>query len=510
MKVLFTFIFSLTYQLLPFVAPVHSKIDDRQAAINTLREALADSEYNLTDADGDIGELATRLFGWQGCGGWGSSKRKAIYSGWEQSWKMMDAVQGKSLNWNEAAAVEYLAPPFVNQEERAAIKNIIDTVVTVRGGSNLNPLKWWLHVRCDDPDGKCPCNPGSGALMAYTTNRDSGSGYARINFCPAYFELPNLYQVVKDNSNKELPIEHRANLNNYYKNKGRVWFHELLHIDWASGVDSPYHITDLICILTDQDGVPFDLPIYGPQLTKGLAKFKLGAAWWLKRNADNFAMYAMAKTAQKATGNYPHLPLAVTLKGVQDNPDLFMTGNIIIDREGRTTMVGPKDQGECQAPGDEDGPGDKDNVVPFNSSAWFMDESYYPEDYNRQVRGWLADANPRHNRVRIVLMQTAAGPQWIVVQDTPEDPIKDFCLAEILSKAPANGDENNLEFPTKLPAFEAHGAKGCVYSGTSNIVGSLACEGGPSDVRCWEDPEWREMSYCDGGKYMLGIKCDWA
>ncbi|KAF5612860.1 killer toxin subunits alpha beta [Fusarium subglutinans] len=269
---------------------------------------------------------------------------------------------------------------------------------------------------------------------------------------------------VKDNSNKDLPIEHRANLNNYYKNKvslGRVWFHELLHIDWASGVDSPYHITDLICILMGQDRKPFHLPIYGPQLTKGLAKFKLGGPWWLKRNADNFAMYAMAKTVQKAAGKYPHLPLAVTLEGVQDNPDVFMTGNIIIDREGRTTIVGPEDQGECQAPDDEDGLGDKVNVVPFNSSAWFMDESYYPEDYNRQVRGWLADANPRHNRVRIVLMQTAAGPQWIVVQDTPEDPIKDFCIAEILSKAPANGDENNLEFPTDLPAFEAHGAKGC-------------------------------------------------
>ncbi|KAF5651741.1 killer toxin subunits alpha beta [Fusarium sp. NRRL 25303] len=409
--------------LLPFVAQVHSKIDDRQAAIDTLRDALAD--------------------------------------------------------------------------------NIIDIVVTVRGGSNLNPLKWWLHVRCDDPDGKCPCNPGSGTLMAYTTNRDSGSRYARINFCPAYFELPNLYQVVMDNSNKELPIEHRANLNNYYKNKDQ--FEELV-TNACDGYANSISRSRLVPrVITYRLGFWSGLAI-----PKGLAKFKLGAVWWLKRNADNFAMYAMAKTVQKATGNYPHLLLAVTLKGVQDNPGLFMTGNIIIDREGRTTIVGPKDQGECQAPDDEDGPGDKDNVVPFNSSAWFMDESYYPKDYNRQVRGWLADANPRHNRIRIVLMQTAAGPQWIVVQDTPEDPIKDFCLAKVLSKIPANGEENNLEFPTELPAFDAHGAKGCVYSGTSNIEGSLACEDGPSDIRCWEDPEWREMSYCDGGKYMLGIKRDWA
>ncbi|KAH7169072.1 hypothetical protein DER46DRAFT_658699 [Fusarium sp. MPI-SDFR-AT-0072] len=201
-------------------------------------------------------------------------------------------------------------------------------------------------------------------------------------------------------------------------------------------------------------------------------------------------MYAMAKTIQKITGKYPHLPIASTLEGA--------------------TIIGPEDQGGCQAPYDEDGPGDKDLVVPMNSSAWFSGRSYYPEDYNRQLRGWLADANPRHNRVRIVLMQTAVGAQWIAVQDTPDEPIKDFCLAKIVAKVPAKGDEDNLEFPTELPAFEAHGAKGCVYSGNFNIVGSLTCEDGPSNIRCWEDPEWREMSHCDGVKYMLGIKCDWA
>lgn len=294
---------------------------------------------------------------------------------------------------------------------------------------------------------------------------------------------------------------------------GRVWFHELLHIDWASGVDAAWHIVDLFAMFSTVDGDVFKMKIYGPALTKGLAKFKLDPAWWIKRNADSFTMYAMAKVVQKATGSYPHLPLAMEFDGVDDNPTLgpgfFTTDGITIDREGKTIVVGPRDRGECQDPDDEDRRGDLSDVVPFNSSAWFMDSSYYPEDYNRKLRGWIADAYPRHNRVRIVLMQTAAGPQWMAFQDTPDDAIKDFCSAKILAKAVADGDQDNLKFPTELPAFDTHGAKQCVYTGSSDMVGGLTCEDGPSDIRCWQDFDWGTMSRCDGGQYMLGIKCDW-
>ncbi|KAG5789305.1 hypothetical protein H9Q69_011635 [Fusarium xylarioides] len=277
--------------------------------------------------------------------------------------------------------------------------------------------------------------------------------------------------------------------------------------------DPQYHIVDLYALYTQRDQTVVKQKIYNTAKTKGLAAFHLDPAWWIKRRADNFAMYAMAKTVQKITGNYPHLPFASTIECVYDVPhiglDSFMAKGVMIDRDG-AAMIVPGGQGKCQAPNDEHVPGDKNLVVPLNSTARFSSRSYYPEDYNRQLRGWLADANPRHNRVRIVLMQASMEPQWIVLQDTPKEPIKDFCLAKVLTKVPAKGDEDNPVFPTKLPAFEAHGAKGCVYSGTSNIVGSLTCEDGPSDIRCWEDPEWKEMSYCDGGKYMLGIKCDWS
>ncbi|KAM0226905.1 hypothetical protein ACHAP5_012286 [Fusarium lateritium] len=409
-----------------FAAPAESQ-KDRQESINDFQAALQDSQYNFTD--GDVGEAATRLFGWQGCN---RVQRRAIYSGWQQSWKIMDAVKGNNLNWNEAAAIDYLAPPFINEEDQAAIKSM-----------------------------------ASGSLLA------------------------------------------RADLDNYARNKGRTWFHELLHIDWASGVQPGWHIKDMPATYTDDDDNIRLTVLYGAERTKALARYRFTPAYFIRRNADNFAMYAMAKYVQKAIGKYPHLPLAMTLDDVENVPSLFMSGGFSIDLAGKVTIAGPQDDDICQTSATEGGSGENQDLVQFNSSAWFWGNSVYPEDYQRQLRGWIADATPHHNRVRIVLMQTAMGPQWMTFQDTPEEPITDFCAAKILTKVTAEGDENNLQFPTKLPAFDAHVAKGCVYSGSSDVVGGMSCEDGALDIRCWEDPEWREMSECDGGRYILGIKCDW-
>jgi hypothetical protein len=101
-----------------FAAPTTTQ-KERQAAIDDFRAALLDSRYNYTD--GDVTEAATRLFGWQGCS---SAQRQAIYSGWQQSWKLMDVVKGDNLNWNEAAAIDYLADPFFNDEDQAEIKSM--------------------------------------------------------------------------------------------------------------------------------------------------------------------------------------------------------------------------------------------------------------------------------------------------------------------------------------------------------------------------------------------------
>ncbi|SPJ88906.1 uncharacterized protein FTOL_12801 [Fusarium torulosum] len=240
----------------------------------------------------------------------------------------MDAVQGKNLNWNEAAAFEYLAPPLINEEEQAEIKR-------------------------------------------------------------------------------------------------RTWFHELLHIDWASGLLPGWHITDIAGLYYDEDNTYRRTTLYGPERTKALARYTFSPAYFIRKNADSFAMYAMAKYVQKAIGKYPHLPLAMILDEVLDAPILFMVGSISIDLEGKVTMATQQDEDICQTSGNENSPEEQD-VVPFNSSAWFSSNSVYPEDYQKQVRGWIADATPHQNRVRMVLMQTAMGPLWLAFQDTPDEPITDF------------------------------------------------------------------------------------
>ena len=273
------------------------------------------------------------------------------------------------------------------------------------------------------------------------------------------------------------------------------------------GVRSNWHIRDIAAFYKDEDNVYYRTVVYDAERTKALAHYKFDPAYFLRRNADDFAMYAMAKYVQKVVSKYPRLPLAMTFDDVEDGPGLFMSGGIIIDLQGGVTMAGATEDDSCHVPEIQDIP--EEDIVPFNSSTWFWKTPDYPEDYQRQYRGWFADAYPYQNRVRIVFMYSTLGPQWMTYADTPDEPITDFCSAKVLSNTLAEGDENDWKFPTELPAFDAHGAKGCVYSGTTDLVGEMICESGASNIRCWEDPESREMSECEGGRYMLGIKCDW-
>jgi hypothetical protein len=58
------------------------------------------------------------LEGWESCG----SREAQIADAWQQSWEILDATRGKTVDWNEAAALEYLGPPAYNQNKQAAIQ----------------------------------------------------------------------------------------------------------------------------------------------------------------------------------------------------------------------------------------------------------------------------------------------------------------------------------------------------------------------------------------------------
>lgn len=95
------------YEFQPFTGTVKRGLEDRQTQ----------SIFNVSN-------LATKLIGWDGCI---SDQQDQIYSGWQQSWKIMnynyDDIYVNGINFNEAAAVEYLSPPAYNANYQTNFKS---------------------------------------------------------------------------------------------------------------------------------------------------------------------------------------------------------------------------------------------------------------------------------------------------------------------------------------------------------------------------------------------------
>ena len=65
-----------------------------------------------------------------------------------------------NIDWNSAAAVEFLGPPGFNRAQQSQIQDVLANVATMIY-SYKNPLfQHYLKVRCDDPYfmcvGNCP------------------------------------------------------------------------------------------------------------------------------------------------------------------------------------------------------------------------------------------------------------------------------------------------------------------------------------------------------------------
>jgi hypothetical protein len=107
----------LTHQRNSAVADLGA--DDSNEALFTA--ALAQSEYDLASFNGNVSDLATRLIRYDGCN---RLQKQQIYAGWQQSWKIMNLIYKEAKNgidWNSAAAVEYLGAPLMNRDYQKAI-----------------------------------------------------------------------------------------------------------------------------------------------------------------------------------------------------------------------------------------------------------------------------------------------------------------------------------------------------------------------------------------------------
>ncbi|CAJ2509455.1 Uu.00g144810.m01.CDS01 [Anthostomella pinea] len=231
--------------------------------------------------------------------------------------QMLDVAD--DLNWNEASAADYLGPPGLNKDVQTRIKNLYKKWGTIQPGYITTPSDWRLHVRCDDPKKKgakdaCGSTPPNRGPYAYTTNKDDDSGLARINFCPRYFGAWELGEAIDFGKDPAPGPTWQLDVGNYTMNKGHIWAHELMRVDWAVNAGKygeNDHVGDLRMRVNDRSGVSIVAKAYGPAPVKALARYAQDTGKWVIRNADSLALYASVRYIQSKLSNvYPHLPLA--------------------------------------------------------------------------------------------------------------------------------------------------------------------------------------------------------
>ncbi|KAA6407717.1 MAG: FG-GAP repeat domain-containing [Lasallia pustulata] len=212
----------------------------------------------------------------------GVQNKGNIDEAYYDSWTIANTAGVLSnINWNEAAALEYLGAPGLNQPQQSQIQAVLANIATVIY-SYKNLFLHPLHVRCDDPfkrrqnrPDQDPCqpnppNPGEKPKptpLAYARNTDPDDQYPMINFCKGFFQRRSLTNAISYGTALRSPENLR--LSNY-DNRAQTLFHELTHLDLAA--DSP-------------DPNP-------------------------RQNADNLAYFALAKYVMTKNNNvYPHLPI---------------------------------------------------------------------------------------------------------------------------------------------------------------------------------------------------------
>lgn len=187
----------------------------------------------------------------------------------------------------------------------------------------------------------------------------------------------------------------------------------MLHLDLAADSPRPNpRITDLqIDIKIGNLGRTLTETAYGPLLTKILARWQGSSVpgagstgYYVQRNADNLAYYALAKYVTSKIGNiYPHLPVVTyELSGPPYPPPPNSVAEFVTEGNNffLNTTYDVKDfQNAWSLSLEGDYPGCSDNANPDSVTTadpaitinGFAPASAYPDSYNRQVSSWLSD-----------------------------------------------------------------------------------------------------------------------
>lgn len=93
--------------------------NNNEEAVRAFKAALSLSETIVDDPS--IEPLATRLVRYDGCN---DLQKTDIYSGWQQSWEIMEANKNGVGDFNSAAALEFLGASGLNQNKHEAMNSM--------------------------------------------------------------------------------------------------------------------------------------------------------------------------------------------------------------------------------------------------------------------------------------------------------------------------------------------------------------------------------------------------
>ena len=105
--------------------------------------------------------LGTWLYGYTGCKSFPGAKGK-IDGAYYDSWVVANTDGVNSdIDWNNAAALEFLGAPGLNQDKQAQIQAVLANAATVIYSYKNYFFQHYIKVRCDDPFNRCQNRPDS-------------------------------------------------------------------------------------------------------------------------------------------------------------------------------------------------------------------------------------------------------------------------------------------------------------------------------------------------------------
>ncbi|KAL3475107.1 hypothetical protein BJX99DRAFT_259722 [Aspergillus californicus] len=311
------------------------------------------------------------------------------------------------------AALEFLGPPGLNIAQKPQIQAVLANTATIIY-SYINPWENYIKIRCDDPHRQCKHRPDDDACrtsklnpgnpprpkatpLAYATNSDPDDpDTPMINLCSGFFDRRSLADAITYGSGLRSPYKEK--LSNY-DNRAQTFLHNLYHLNLAA--DSPTNNPSVLDLKVDiKLAVQKSITIwaYGPFGAKVLARWQgqpgeNSVGYYVQRNADNLAYYALAKYVMSKNGNvYPHLPIisyeidgppypGLLAEFVKDGSDFYLNTT---DDDLSTWDAVPG----FNYPGCSDDLNGRE-LTPALTIDRFVSASAYPDDYNDQVSTWV-------------------------------------------------------------------------------------------------------------------------